>query len=81
MNLLKVSSPLPEDLERLVHEIIGACMRVHSELGPGLLETSYARALASELAAYAVPFEMETIVPVIYRACDLSRPDHQPPPR
>lgn len=41
----------PDDL---VEKIIGAALRVHRELGPGLLEPVYERALAFELAEQEV---------------------------
>jgi len=67
MSLLRVASPLPEDLEKLVHGTIGACIQVHQELGPGLLEGVYPRAVALELDALGIPFELEKSIPVRYR--------------
>ncbi|HUR26464.1 MAG TPA: GxxExxY protein [Candidatus Thermoplasmatota archaeon] len=49
------------------YPIIGAAMRVHAELGPGLLEVTYQRALALELDAGGVLFRREVPVPVWYR--------------
>lgn len=37
------------ELNQLSHRIIGVCMEVHRELGPGLLESAYEEALAHEL--------------------------------
>ena len=57
----------------LVHDTIGCCIAVHRELGPGLLEVVYSRALAVELRAKKIPFEREKNFPVIYRGqtlCD-----------
>jgi GxxExxY protein len=65
--MLRIQSPLPDDLEQLAHDVIGCCIRVHRELGPGLLETIYARAVVLELTAAGVPFETEKSVPVRYR--------------
>jgi GxxExxY protein len=67
MMRMRIPSPLSEELDNLVRKVIGACIRVHSELGPGLLETSYSRALARELGACRIPFDVEVVVPVIYR--------------
>ena len=67
MKTLRISSPLPQDLEQLVQSVIGAAIAVHTALGPGLQETIYSRALASELRAKSIPFEIEFILPVLYR--------------
>jgi hypothetical protein len=39
--MLRIQSPLPEDLELIVERTIGACIEVHRELGPGLLESIF----------------------------------------
>ncbi|HXI29119.1 MAG TPA: GxxExxY protein, partial [Vicinamibacterales bacterium] len=56
-----------------MHDTIGCCIAVHRELGPGLLEVVYSRALTVELRAKEIPFEREKNFPVIYRGqtlCD-----------
>jgi GxxExxY protein len=65
--LTRVHSPLPPELEDLVQTIIGCCLRVHSELGPGLSEEVYVRACCAELEFAGIPFEREKALPVIYR--------------
>ena len=65
--MLRVPTPLPDELETLVHDTIGCCIAVHRVLGPGLLETIYSRALCLELAAKGIAFEREKSYPVIYR--------------
>jgi len=65
--MLRIASPLPEDLENLAHEVIGCCIEVHRALGPGLLETIYARAVLLELQAQGISFESEKSIPVSYR--------------
>ncbi len=47
------------DENALSNVIIGAAIEVHKHLGPGLLESAYARCLARELALREVPFEQE----------------------
>ncbi len=68
--MLRIQSPLPEDLEHLAHDVIGCCLQVHRELGPGLLETIYARAVVLELTAARIPFEAEKSIPVRYRGAN-----------
>jgi GxxExxY protein len=71
--MLRIPSPLPEDLEAIVHQTIGCCIAVHRALGPGLLEHIYSKAVRLELTANGVAFECEKRIPVIYRGerlCD-----------
>src|SRR5439155_19386001 len=63
--MLRIPSPLPEDVEQLMHDTIGCCIAVHRELGPGLLETIYSRALCLELAAAGISFEREKRYPAL----------------
>jgi GxxExxY protein len=65
--VLKVSTPLSDQVEQLVTETIGCCIRVHRELGPGLLERIYSRALCIELAASGLTFDREKRYEVRYR--------------
>ena len=57
---LRIPTRLPDDLEALVAQTIGACIAVHSELGPGLLEGVHARAIACELSLF-VNFNVELL--------------------
>ncbi len=65
--MLRIPTPLSDDLEALVHDTIGCCIEVHREPGPGLLESIYARAICLELRAAGIAFEREKTFPVIYR--------------
>jgi|SRR6185295_11204082 len=65
--MLKVATPLNDALENLAHHVIGCCVAVHRELGPGLLESIYAQAVMLELRARQIQFEAEKAIPVRYR--------------
>jgi GxxExxY protein len=65
--MLRIPSPLSSDLEDLVHRVIGCCITIHTELGPGLLEVVYQRAACYELEARGIPFEREKPFPIMYR--------------
>ena len=73
--MLRISSPLDNQVEALVTRTIGCCIRVHRELGPGLLERTYGRAIAIELEIEGLPFEAEKRYEVTYRGRWLS--DHR----
>ncbi|MFW6163638.1 MAG: GxxExxY protein [Planctomycetota bacterium] len=58
------------DMERinaLTHKVIGAAIRVHEELGPGLLECVYLRCMVIELRHQRLPAEWEVPVQIVYR--------------
>ena len=59
--------PTPE-LDRLAHLTIGAAIEVHRQLGPGLPEQAYQRAMQFELKDRGVPHEAQKIVNVYYKA-------------
>jgi GxxExxY protein len=51
--------------------VIGSAMRVHSALGPGLLESAYAASLAYELAQSGLHVEAQKPLPLIYHSVQL----------
>ncbi len=55
-----------EYLNSLSYEIIGAAYQVHSELGPGLLESTYEVCLEYELIKRGFKVERQKPLPVIY---------------
>ena len=65
--MLRVPSPLTDDVEQLIHDTIGCCITVHRSLGPGLFERMYSRALCLELKASGITFERESHYEVRYR--------------
>jgi GxxExxY protein len=54
------------NLNGLTYAIIGAAMKVHRTLGPGLLESAYEACLAYELEKQGFCVERQKPVPVIY---------------
>jgi GxxExxY protein len=55
------------EINPLTEQIIGAAIEVHRELGPGLLESAYQRALAHELRLRSISFEEQQPCSVIYK--------------
>ena len=57
----------PKKYRDTVYKIIGAAMKVHSELGWGLLEPVYNEALHLELLDRGIGNEREKLLPCFYR--------------
>lgn len=53
--------------ESLINRVIGAAIQVHTELGPGFLESLYEEALGIELRMLGIQFERQKPVPLFYR--------------
>jgi len=53
------------------HAIITAAMKVHTELGPGLLESTYQACLQFELREAGFRSEAQVGLPVVYRGAKL----------
>jgi len=51
----------------LSESVVGACIEVHRQLGPGLLESLYEAALCHELTLRQLPFVRQRTVPVTYK--------------
>ena len=65
--MLRIATKLDDQTESLIHRVIGCCITVHKELGPGLVETIYHRAVGIELEVAGIQFEREKRFPVTYR--------------
>ncbi len=55
-----------EELNKLSYTIIGCVYKVHSALGPGLLESTYEVSLEHELLKAGLTVERQKPLPVIY---------------
>lgn len=58
---------LPDSLNKLTGRVIGCAIEVHRQLGPGLLESVYDRALGVELAHQGLQFVRQVATPLVYR--------------
>jgi GxxExxY protein len=58
-------------LNDLTGKVIGLCIEIHRELGPGLLESAYEECLAYELSKAGLCFERQRPLPVHYKEVQL----------
>ena len=56
-----------KEVNEKVYKIIGACMEVHRNLGPGYPVDFYRRALEVELPSKKIPFESRKTLQVIFK--------------
>lgn len=54
------------EIERVAHEVVDAAFKIHSKVGPGLLESAYQTLMIHELTKRGLTIEKEVPVPVIY---------------
>ena len=55
----------------LSYSVVGAAMKVHRELGPGLLDKAYQECLCYEIAQLGLCVEKEVAMPLKYRGVKL----------
>jgi GxxExxY protein len=55
-----------EEIEAVARQVVDTCVKVHRQLGPGLLESTYQVCLAYELRARGLQVECERALPVHY---------------
>ena len=66
MTLNRARSTVPPELGALAERVIGMCLAVHDELGPGMNENVYVRACRFEFEAHGVSYDSERGVPIRY---------------
>ena len=60
-----------KDLNKITEKIIGCGIEVHRNLGPGLLESIYEKALCHEFKLNNIRFINQLSVPIIYKGATL----------
>jgi len=63
---MKVFEPLSAETEQLAKAVVDAAFKVHTALGPGLLESIYEACLVHELRKRGIPVETQVKIPVVY---------------
>ncbi len=62
----KAFQPVGEDLERIAKIIVDSAYKVHSALGPGLLEKVYEVCFCYELQKHGLDYQRQVVIPIIY---------------
>jgi GxxExxY protein len=58
--------PIPPEVESVASAVVDAAFKVHSALGPGLLESVYETCLCHELKKKSIPFSTQVAFPIVY---------------
>lgn len=58
-------------INEITERVIGACIDIHRQLGPGLLESAYEECLCYELSLNELAFERQKELPVTYKSVRL----------
>jgi len=59
------------EINQITHEILDSAYKIHSKLGPGLLESAYSACLVYELRKKDLKVEIEKPLPLIYEEVKL----------
>jgi GxxExxY protein len=59
------------DIEEIAREIVDSAIKVHRELGPGLLESAYQQCLAYELRKRGLQVDCEVSLPISYDGVEI----------
>jgi GxxExxY protein len=54
------------DIEKIAEKIVHAAIKVHTVLGPGLLESAYQKCMEYELKKQGMATECEKALPIVY---------------
>ena len=55
------------------YKIIGCCMKIHSELGPGFLEAVYEEVLEKEFVKESIPYKKQVSLDLYYDGVKLNK--------
>jgi GxxExxY protein len=63
--------PIPPDVERIGKAVLDAAFRVHTVLGPGLLESVYRTAMQHVIETNGILAETEVKLPIMFEGVEL----------
>jgi GxxExxY protein len=56
-----------QSFREITEQVIGSCIEIHKQIGPGLLESAYEECLCYELSQAGIRFERQKPLPVKYK--------------
>ncbi len=62
-----------EELNKITAQILDACITVHKEMGPGLLESVYELCLMKEFELRGIKAKNQVLIPLFYKNYELSK--------
>ena len=63
--------PIPAETDRIAKTVVDGAFKVHTTLGPGLLESLYEACLCHELKQRGLTFKIQVSLPVTYEGLRL----------
>ena len=67
----KKYAPVPNNIEKIGKAVLDAAFKVHTALGPGLLESVYETTMTYELQRNGLSVATQVAVPIIYEGAKL----------
>lgn len=67
----KIYAPIPPETERIGKLVLDAAYKVHTVLGPGLLESVYRKAMKHVLTTGGTLAETEVDLPILFEGVDI----------
>jgi GxxExxY protein len=62
-----------EQVEYWAHEVVGAAIEVHKQMGPGLLESVYVECMMRELDLRNILAQRQVLLPLVYKGFRLNK--------
>jgi GxxExxY protein len=63
---------MAQHIDQISHDLIGVAMRLHTEIGPGLLESVYETLLAGRLATMGYKVERQRPISIVFDGIEFS---------
>jgi GxxExxY protein len=67
----RIYAPIPPEVERVGKAVLDAAFKVHTVLGPGLLESVYETALTHVIRKGGLFVETQVVLPIIFEGVQL----------